>query len=172
MVNTQTVGSKVKRALSHLIATPFQSRWLNAAALARLEAAIALAERGHRGEIRLCIERSLPFTQSFHLRIRQRAEDMFAYLRIWDTAERNGILIYLNLAEHRLEIVADQGLNTVINEKEWQILADAAVAKLYAKERIEALEALLEDVGNLLRERMPSEDDPNGNELPNQVLLR
>lgn len=171
-MNEEKFGAKLKRGLSHLIATPFQSRWLHAAALARLEAAVALAERGHRGEIRLYIERSLPFTQSFHLRIRERALDVFAHLRIWDTVERNGVLIYLNLAEHRLEIVADQGFDGQICEKEWQYLADQAVAKLYAKQRIEALEELLEGVGNLIREKMPSDDNPNGNELPNQVLLR
>lgn len=172
MVSEEQLGAKLKRSLAHLLTSPFQSRWLNAAALARLEAAVGLAERGHRAEIRLYIERSLPFTQRFHQRIRERALDVFAHLRIWDTAERNGILLYLNLAEHRLEIVADEGLNAIITEKEWQSLADEAVAKLYAKQRIEALEDLLAGIGDLLRQRCPSDDDPNGNELPNQVLLR
>ena len=35
---------------------------------------------------------------------------MFGKLRVWDTEHNNGVLIYLLLAEHAIEIVADRGL--------------------------------------------------------------
>ena len=41
---------------------------------------------------------------------RLRAEQIFSALRVWDTAENSGVLVYLQVAEHRIEIVADRGI--------------------------------------------------------------
>lgn len=171
MANTQSFTQKIKRTVAHLTTTPFQNRWLNKAALARLETVITQAEKGHRGEIRLIIEKALPMSLAWHSTARQRAEDLFAHYRIWDTAERTGVLLYLNLTEHRLEIIADRGISDKVSQHEWQTIADSTVAKLYAQERIEALEGLIDATAELLRQYYPSADDPNGNELPNDIVV-
>ena len=45
---------------------------------------------------------------------------MFGKLRVWDTEHNNGVLIYLLLAEHAIEIVADRGLNEQVPPQQWQ----------------------------------------------------
>ena len=40
---------------------------------------------------------------------------MFGKLRVWDTEHNNGVLIYLLLAEHAIEIVADRGLSSRVD---------------------------------------------------------
>lgn len=160
----------LKRTLARITPNAFQSRWLNAAVKARLKTAVAQAESGHRGEIRLVIEKSLPFSLAWHITPRQRAENLFAHLRVWDTAERSGVLLYLNLAEHRLEIVADRGAAAKIAQEEWQKIADAAVAMLYEKKHLEALETLIAAAGSLLRTHYP-EGSRNGNELPDDIVI-
>lgn len=102
-------------------------RWMDGSASRRaippalqkkLAQRVATSEHLHSGEIRIYVEGSLPL--SYLLRnaplrkiIRQRAVTMFGKLRIWDTGQNNGVLIYLLLAERAIEIVADRGLNSV-----------------------------------------------------------
>src|SRR4029079_7443826 len=51
---------------------------------------------------------------------RERALDIFSQLRIWDTAHNNGVLIYLLLADHDFEIVADRGIDANVGPEGWE----------------------------------------------------
>jgi uncharacterized membrane protein len=51
---------------------------------------------------------------------RERALDIFSQLRIWDTAHNNGVLIYLLLADHDFEIVADRGIDARVGHAGWE----------------------------------------------------
>ena len=51
---------------------------------------------------------------------RERALDIFSQLRIWDTAHNNGVLIYLLLADHDVEIVADRGIDAKVGADGWE----------------------------------------------------
>ena len=51
---------------------------------------------------------------------RERALDIFSQLRIWDTAHNNGVLIYLLLADHDFEIVADRGIGSRVVHDGWE----------------------------------------------------
>ena len=97
----------------------WKHRWLDSRAaqralppdaLARLAAQVAQSEAGHTGEIRIAAESGLPWS---YLRRqaspRERAMTLFGKLRVWDTQDNNGVLIYLLLAEHAVELVADRG---------------------------------------------------------------
>ena len=80
-------------------------------AVERLRERVAASERRHSGEIRICVEAGLPLSYLWRgLSARDRAITMFGKLRVWDTEHNNGVLIYLLLAEHAIEIVADRGL--------------------------------------------------------------
>ena len=97
------------------------TRLLGAGALQRIEARVAASEAGHSGEIRVSVEAGLPLS---YLRrdasARERAVMLFGKLRVWDTEHNNGVLIYLMLAEHAIEIVADRGLARRVDPGEWQ----------------------------------------------------
>ena len=45
---------------------------------------------------------------------RERAIDVFSELRVWDTELNNGVLIYVLLADHAIEIVADRGIHAKV----------------------------------------------------------
>lgn len=160
------------RALRNLTTAPWQHRWLNDDAMRALESAIAEAERGHGGEIRLLIERSLPLGPAWRQSVRERAEDFFAHLRVWDTAARSGVLVYVNLAERRLEIVADRGIAAVVPEARWQALCDGALPEMRDGRHVKALATLLNDIGAEMRAHYGNPDDPHGDELPNRVDIR
>ena len=99
------------------------ARALDTAALQRLEARVAASERRHSGEIRLCVEAGLPLSYLWRgATARERALAMFGKLRVWDTEANSGVLIYLLLAEHAIEIVADRGLARQVPQAHWDTL--------------------------------------------------
>ncbi len=102
------------------------ARAIPAATAERLRQRIAASEQRHSGEVRICVEASLPASYLWrHLRqrlpirqiVRQRALMMFSKLRVWDTEHNNGVLIYLLLAERAIELVADRGVMRVVAKK-------------------------------------------------------
>ena len=98
-------------------------RVLPAAALDRLQARVVNSEGRHSGEIRLVVEAGLPLSYLRQgLSARDRAVTLFGKLRVWDTEHNNGVLVYLLLAEHAIEIVADRGLDRQMPPAEWQAL--------------------------------------------------
>ena len=84
-----------------------------AAALARVEAAIADGERGHRGQV--CVRRrggaAARARAAERRAARARARSVRRCSRVWDTEENDGVLVYLLLADRAVEIVADRGIH-------------------------------------------------------------
>ena len=90
------------------------------ATLDAIEAAVAASEARHRGEIRFAIESALDLRALWRaLPARERALEAFAELRVWDTREQNGVLIYMLLADRDVEIVADRGFDGRVRPEEW-----------------------------------------------------
>ena len=148
-------------------------RRLGAGALECLGARVAASERHHRGEIRVCVEAGLPLSYLWRdADPRERALAMFGKLRVWDTDENNGVLIYLLLAEHRIEIVADRGLNAHVSSAEWTAIADE-MSEAFRGGALEAgLNRAIDAVDALLRRHFPAlEGAPNSNELPDRPAL-
>ncbi|MDN5664662.1 TPM domain-containing protein [Psychrobacter celer] len=146
------------------------SKWLTAAAKARLTAKVTSAERGHRGEVFLIIENHLPIQQAYHIGCRERAIDLFSEYRVWDTEENTGVLIYVNICEHSLEIVADRGISAHVSPTVWRAMCDKAVAGIANQKTEESLLELLDEVGQVLLQYYHLEHDPAGNELSDTVV--
>jgi len=114
---TMGVGRIGKHLLHH--------RWLARRAfppqvLARIEQAIKAGETTHAGQVRFVVEGALDGAPLFRNQpARERALDLFSQLRIWDTAENNGVLIYLLLADRDVEIIADRGVDAKVGPEGW-----------------------------------------------------
>lgn len=121
------MANSVGRIFRHIMTTPWSlKRAFSAAALAKIESSIAQSERRHGGEIRFAIEAALDFGPLFAaMDARQRALEVFSNLRVWDTERNNGVLIYLLLADHDVEIVADRGFNAKVDASNWQRICSA-----------------------------------------------
>ena len=149
------------------------ARALDTAALQRLEARVAASERRHSGEIRLCVEAGLPLSYLWRgATARERALAMFGKLRVWDTEANSGVLIYLLLAEHAIEIVADRGLAQHVDAAQWQALI-APMREAFRQGRFEAglLQAVDAIDGLLRRHHAVDAAQANPNELPNRPLM-
>ncbi|MGP4713802.1 TPM domain-containing protein [Psychrobacter sp. DM8] len=147
------------------------SRWLTADAKARLTAKVTEAELGHRGEVFLVVENHLPIQEAYRINSRVRAVDLFSEYRVWDTEENTGVLVYVNICEHSLDIVADRGISAHVSPTVWRAMCDKALAGI-ANQKMEAsLIELLDEIGQLLRQYYHLEDDPEGNELSDTVVF-
>src|ERR1700748_1696241 len=91
--------------------------------LAAIEQAIKAGEATHAGQVRFVVEGALDGAPLFRDQpARERALDIFAQLRIWDTAHNNGVLIYLLLADRKVEIVADRGIDAKVGSAGWEAI--------------------------------------------------
>jgi len=89
--------------------------------LTAIEQAIKAGEATHSGQIRFVVEGALDGAALFRNQpARERALDIFSQLRIWDTVHNNGVLIYLLLADHDVEIVADRGIDMHVGMAGWE----------------------------------------------------
>jgi len=149
------------------------ARALNEAALSRLEAQVAASEMRHSGEIRLCVEAGLPLSYLWRdATARQRAVTMFGKLRVWDTEHNNGVLIYLLLAEHAIEIVADRGLARHIRQAQWDHILHGMRGAFTAGRFEEGLSQAIAAVDTLLAQLFPlAPGQANPNELPDRASL-
>ena len=143
----------------------------------RLMARVAASEQRHTGEIRICVEASLPSSYIWRgASARERAVMMFSKLRVWDTARNNGVLVYLMLADHAIELVADRGIAAHVPDRHWQDMV-ARMAGAFRDGRYEdGLTQALEEVSAVLVEHFPAVDatgapQANPNELPDAPLL-
>jgi uncharacterized membrane protein len=145
-------------------------RVLPDAALQRLEQRVHSSEKKHSGEIRLCIEASLPLSYLWkELTARDRALAMFGKLRVWDTENNNGVLIYLLFAEHAIEIVADRGLTAKVDAAEWKRIVERMREPLRAGRFEEGLNIAIDEVEALLERHFAVESGAvNLDELSNR----
>ncbi|HLL17823.1 MAG TPA: TPM domain-containing protein [Rubrivivax sp.] len=166
---------RLSRILKHrLLDETDTARLLDAQALSRLEARVAASERQHSGEIRLCVEAGLPLSYLWrNATPRQRAITMFGKLGVWDTEHNNGVLIYLLLAEHAIEIVADRGLTRHVPQAQWDALVAGMRDAFRAKRFEEGLARAIDEVHGLLVHHFPlAAGQSNPNELPDRADLR
>jgi uncharacterized membrane protein len=129
---------------------------------------VATSERHHSGEIRVCVEAGLPLSYLWRgASARERAITMFGKLRVWDTEHNNGVLIYLLLAEHAIEIVADRGLNAHVSHAEWARVVSGMRDAFRAGRYEEGLNAAIDAVDAVLARHFAVDAAAaNPNELP------
>ena len=143
-----------------------------AAALVRIETAIADGERRHRGQVRFVCEASLPLARVLQkLSPRERALELFGSLRIWDTEENCGVLIYVSLADRDVEIVADRGIHARVGDAAWESVCRTIEAAFRDGRFVEGAEAGIAEVNALLARHYPREGGTVANELPDRPLV-
>lgn len=156
------------RVFKHLFA-PSARRLFPEARLQRITAAIAAGELRHRGEICFAVEAALPASAVLAGRqARDRAGEIFSQLRVWDTEVNNGVLLYLLLADHRIEIIADRGFRDRVSAEQWRGVCKLIEERLRSGEPEAAVVDGIEAMSTLVAEHFPrGPDDVDDNELSN-----
>lgn len=166
--------ARMRRLLSNLFGGWFQlSTRFPVALLDEMTAAIAAGERTHHGEVCFAIESRLaPLAVLEGLDTRARAHQVFAQQRVWDTECNSGVLFYVLLAEHRIEIVADRGIAARVAAAEWDAIC-ARMREYYARGqwRDGTLHGIVA-AHTLLAQHFPSDgQQSNPDELPDRPVV-
>lgn len=163
-----------KRFFRHVWMTPFFARRaFSTATLAAIEHAVMASEKKHRGQIRFVVEAELTTGQLWAgISSRQRAVSVFSELAVWDTEENNGVLVYVLLADRKVEIVADRGIHQHVGGERWRAICNELEVHFrngdFATGSIGAIEKITSEISHyfpLVR------DDPLRNEQPDKPIL-
>lgn len=141
--------------------------------LEAITAAVKTCESRHSGEIRFVVENALPIHELLRgTTARERACSLFCQLGVWDTEYNNGVLIYVLLAEHDVEIVADRGVSGGrVPEEEWEDCCRAMERHFRDGHFREGAIAGVEAVAEVLRRHGPAREADAVNELPDRPTL-
>ena len=147
-------------------------RHFSASVLDAVQKAIAAGEQQHQGQVCFAIEGALPLRELARGRSpRARAQEVFAHLRVWDTEHNSGVLIYVLLADHAIEIVADRGIAARVAQSEWQALCDRMRDRFaggdYERGAVEGVSA----ASAILARHFPADGSVKANELPDRPVL-
>jgi len=139
--------------------------------LAHVERAIAAGERTHRGQVCFAVEGSLPPLRVLRkLTPRERALEVFGLLRVWDTEENAGVLVYLLLADRDVEIVADRGIDRVVDNAAWQAICARMETAFRDGRYAEGVTAGIAEISALLARHFPR-TGAVANELPDKPVV-
>jgi uncharacterized membrane protein len=163
---------EVRRLARHLLS--FRSRLgrgFDAATRRAIQETVEASERTHRGEIRFAVESRLDAASVWKGETaRERALELFANLGVWDTAENSGILVYVLLADRRVEIVADRGYTGGVAEEQWRAICHTIEAAYregrFCEGSVEGVHECAQHAARLF----PSEGS-DANELADEVVV-
>lgn len=156
----------------HIVMTPWRAaRAFPPSTREAIGRAIAEREKRHRGEVRFAIEAELGTMQLWaDLEPRARARELFATLGVWNTEENTGVLVYVLLADHDVEIVTDRGISAKVDPFEWQAIC-ATMRDAFRAGRFEdGAVAGVHAISALLERHFPARGE-NPDELPDQPLM-
>lgn len=143
-------------------------RHFSAATLERLAERIRHSEVSHTGELVIAIEAVSPAHEADPS---QRALEVFGRLHVWDTPLNTGVLLYLALDQHHMQIIADRGVRAT--DAQWAEVC-AGLQQCFMQQRYEAgLLAAIDDIETILRSACPAlpEGGRDTDDLPNTPVL-
>ena len=125
--------------------------------------AIKKAEQDTSGEISVHIENKCPLESPV-----ARAIFIFDAIGMFDTAQRNGVLIYVSLKSRKFAIIGDVGINNVVKQGFWNGVKDSLATYFEKGEIAEGIKYAVLETGKLLKDYFPHKEDDK-NEQPDEI---
>jgi uncharacterized membrane protein len=162
----------IQRIWRHLVMTQGRvNRTFPRGSLSTIEQAIKASESEHMGEIRFVVEGALDTAPLYDGQTtRERAIELFSQLRIWDTEHNSGVLIYLLLADRRVEIVADRGIHAMAGTHAWSAICATMESAFKKAEFEQGVVHGIQAVAHQLTKHFPAVVGYR-NELPDKPLV-
>lgn len=165
----------LKRIARHLFYLDRQvHKAFGAPVLQAIESAIKASEQTHGGQIRFAVEGNLDAPALFKGQTpSERAIEVFSQLGVWDTEHNNGVLIYVLMADHAVEIVADRGIHTQEGQATWQAICQTMQTQFAARQFEAGAVAGIQAVAQVMRKHFPVSGaaDQRVNDLPDAPVV-
>ena len=137
---------------------------LTASEKEEIQESIRLAELKTSGEIRVHIDKKCD-SDSF-----EKAVSVFNKLKMYETHERNGVLIYISFSDRKLAIIGDEGINNVVPTDFWESTKNELIFRFKRNEFAQGIIDAVTEAGKQLQQYFPVKLDDK-NELSNEISI-
>ncbi len=128
--------------------------------------AIREAEQQTSGEIRIYVESRCRFVDPL-----DRAAEVFAFLKMKNTASHNAVLVYLAVKDRQLAIFGDQGIHEKVGEEFWKKEVMQIISQFQREHFAEAIAKVIKEIGDALKFHFPYDRQTDINELPDDIVF-
>jgi uncharacterized membrane protein len=128
--------------------------------------AIQAAERRTSGEVRLFIENHCRFMDPI-----MRAKEVFVVLKMTETAERNGVLVYVAMKDRQLAVYGDEGIHTKVGQAFWNAEVKKMLQHFNKNNYAEGIVQIIHEIGEALTIHFPYDGTTDKNELPDDIVF-
>lgn len=167
----EQVQPSLKRWLKHLFYLQATKRFITKQDEYAIALAVEEAEHGHVGEIQVVIEGCIPAKQAYLQDTCARARQLFAELGVWDTEYNSGVLLYLNLCEHKVEIVIDRGIKQATAQEIWDQICQNIIQQLRQHKFRQGVIEGVKQIGEVLDQYYDRKIVDLKNELGNKPII-
>ncbi|MBI4042464.1 MAG: hypothetical protein HY391_03200 [Deltaproteobacteria bacterium] len=116
------------------------------------------------------VKRILSGKKFMQLEVHQKALELFYRHRLHLAVDGTGVLIFVSLLEHRVEILGDRGISSKIGQNEWEAAVNDLISETKKRNLAKGLIRAIEDCGVLLARHFPAKHE-NPDELRNDVIV-
>ncbi|KGT47570.1 TPM domain-containing protein [Acinetobacter sp. HR7] len=167
----EQVQPSFKRWIKHLFYLQATKRFFTKQDEYAIALAVEEAEHGHVGEIQVVIEGCIPAKQAYFQDTCARARQLFAELGVWDTEYNSGVLLYLNLCEHKVEIVIDRGIKQATTQDVWDQICQNIIQQLKQHKFRQGVIEGVKQIGLILDQYYDRKMVDLKNELENKPIV-
>ncbi|OLY93223.1 TLP18.3, Psb32 and MOLO-1 founding protein of phosphatase [Cnuella takakiae] len=143
-----------------------QPEFFSAEESERIVAAIREAERRTSGEIRIFVESRCRFVDAI-----DRAAEVFFQLRMDETEQRNGTLLYVAVRDHQVAVFGDEGIHQKVGQQYWETEVRKMLHAFGQEHLVDGMVACINDIGEALYLHFPYDRDTDKNELPDEIVF-
>lgn len=160
-----SIGALASVVIFHFCFKDNNMGLLNAEEQERVAHAISVAENMTSGELRVVVENVVGEESAII-----KAQAYFEKLEMHKTVLRNGVLIYLAIADHQFAIIGDKGINDCVPVDFWEITKEKMLGFFKVGDYTQGLVIGIHNAGEQLHNFFPRKDD-DINELPNEIYF-
>jgi uncharacterized membrane protein len=128
--------------------------------------AIQKAEHQTSGEVRLFVESKCKYVDAL-----DRAQEIFAGLKMHETELRNATLIYVAIKDKQAAVFGDQGIHQKVGEQYWKDVVSKMLLQFRNQKLADGICQGIHDLGEALKSHFPYNSDTDKNELPDEIVF-
>jgi len=128
--------------------------------------AVRNAERMTSGEVRVFVENRCSYMDAI-----DRAKEIFTELKMYETKDRNAVLVYVALKDKQLAVYGDEGIHSKLGYEYWNTEVKKMIDNFNKENYTEGIKQVVEDIGEALTQLFPYNNDTDKNELPDDIVF-
>jgi uncharacterized membrane protein len=128
--------------------------------------AVRNAEGMTSGEVRVFVENRCSYMDAI-----DRAKEIFAELKMYETKDRNAVLVYVALKDKQLAIFGDEGIHNKLGNDYWNTEVKKMIDNFNKENYAEGIKEVVNDIGEALTQLFPYNNDTDKNELPDDIVF-